>query len=182
MPPFWTAKLAPAFMLFEILERGRWVGNLYAVVLKDKEGHAALLLDGFQLRDVHPVLNLGDAPFEQFMRAFMDRFKRYLESQGFQALLIAPQPSSRTKLINALTRIGQKEGVKVSADFTKPGGNHQLRMLKMFPDYVQSIPASGRRKVHFEGQQINLNGQPPSEQKEENSSGPKARVVPLGEK
>ncbi|MFA5345689.1 MAG: tetratricopeptide repeat protein [Candidatus Omnitrophota bacterium] len=83
----------PAFFLFKVVEKGKWVGNIYSLVSKTQDGKFVLFVDWFKIAKDHPLAskdNSWDNKRKQFMKAFFEQFKIYLASQGFDYLIVAP--------------------------------------------------------------------------------------------
>ena len=154
---FLTTKLDPAFMLFKVVENGRWVGNLYTMVLKDSDGKEAFLLDSFQLNTNHPLLNASDGQFNDTMATFLERLKLYLSQQGFKELLVGSTDiSSRTRIKSTLRVLVQQQGTAISGYFKKPGGDrYRLKMFAFAPSYLQAL-GTVYENLSFSGHKISL--------------------------
>ena len=154
---FLTTKLDPAFMLFKIIENGRWVGNLYAIVLKDS-GNEVILLDSFQLNMQHPLLNASGGQLNNALETFLERFKSYLSQQGFKSLLLnTKRMSSRDKIQSAFTPLAERQGAPVASNFKKPGGsNHRLNMHRITYSFLQALGNIHSDNVSFSGHKIML--------------------------
>ncbi|MBU0547832.1 MAG: M20/M25/M40 family metallo-hydrolase [Candidatus Omnitrophica bacterium] len=155
---FTTTKLDPAFMLFKVVEDGRWVGNLYTMILKDSEGNEALLLDSFQTRMEHPLLKASDGQIKDTLKTFLERLKSYLTQEGFKMLLVSGRSvSSRSRISEILNELVSKESVNVSGSFKKPGGiAHRRIRFSISPEYIQALGEINSENVSFSGQKILL--------------------------
>jgi len=125
----------PAFLSFKLVENGKWIGNIYSIVLKDQDGKFIFYLDNMPVRISHPVTTT-QAKADKLINGFYQKLKAVLEASGFDYFVTAPDPSSRENIRNAIRALG---GTDQSKATTKPGGYGQKTEFGGSSEYIQGL-------------------------------------------
>lgn len=125
----------PAFLSFRLVENGKWIGNIYAIVLKDQEGKFIFYLDNMPVRIHHPVTTT-QAKADKLMKGFYQKLKELLEASGFDYFVTAPDPSTRENIRNVLRALGGTDQAKTA---TKPGGFGHKTEFGLSSEHIQGL-------------------------------------------
>ncbi|MDP2629504.1 MAG: M20/M25/M40 family metallo-hydrolase, partial [Candidatus Harrisonbacteria bacterium] len=125
----------PAFLSFKLVENGKWIGNIYSMILKDGDGKFIFYLDNMPVRMSHQLTN-NQAKADKLINGFYQKLKELLETSGFDYFVMAPDPSSREKIRTALNALG---GDSQSKPTSKPGGYGHKPDFEAGAEYVQGL-------------------------------------------
>ncbi len=139
----------PSFFLFKIMEKGKWVGNVYTVAAKTSDGKYALFVDWFKINRKHPLVT--NAQWEdrrkRFIKNFFTQLKSYIASQGFDYLIVSTATAeSGYGLFNLTQEEAKAEAnghTTVSTKLKKLGGMGHLREGDLPTEYIQNFGDPG---------------------------------------
>ena len=127
----------PAFLSFRLVENGKWLGNIYAIVLKDASGKFVFFLDNMPIRMSHSITGT-QSKSNKLIQNFYHKMKVVLENAGFDYMVLAGDPSSREHIRTALKALGGTQDTKVT---TKPGGFGGQSEFGVSKEYIQGLGA-----------------------------------------
>ncbi len=125
----------PAFLSFRLVENGRWIGNAYAIVLKDSSGKFIFYLDNIPVMLRHPATTV-QVKSDKLIQNFFKQLKPVLENAGFDYFVIANDPSSRANLRTSIKALGGSAETKT---VTKPGGFGGQSEFGVSSEYIQGL-------------------------------------------
>ncbi|MCM8826792.1 MAG: tetratricopeptide repeat protein, partial [Candidatus Omnitrophica bacterium] len=134
----------PGYFLFKIVENGHWVGNIYSVIMKDKDGKYYFFLDVLQINLNHPLVKEGDTWNKGrifFVKSFFRQLKYWLAFEGFDYLVVSSSPSS-SKLSSDIVNVAKEESGRTSPEsmsLRKLGGTDYAQEMGINPEYVQGL-------------------------------------------
>jgi len=137
----------PGFFLFKVIEKNRWVGNIYSLVLKDKNGKYYFFLDMFNMNIKHSIVDTGqnwDERRLKFCTRFIKQLIDYLGSQGFDYLLISTNPVQH-KFGPDLLKVVKEEYGKQNSEtlnLKKLGGTEFFSEAGVNEEYVINLSGS----------------------------------------
>ncbi len=152
----WAAD--PAFLLFKIMENGKWVGNIYSAIFKDANGKTFLFLDSVQIKIGH-TLDAGAR--ESYRKTFAEGFENallaYLGNAGFDYLVVAGDPSTRDKIRSLMqqtsTRLG---GTSETIQAHKVGGLGYLKEFGFSSEYIQGTGTIASGTMTISGTKVSV--------------------------
>ncbi|MBI4706921.1 MAG: M20/M25/M40 family metallo-hydrolase [Candidatus Omnitrophica bacterium] len=120
--------LDPGFLVFKLLQDGKWVGNVYTIVAQ-KDNKPILIIDAVQL----PVLGREwPAPAVELADKIVEKIIEYAQEQGFSAVLM----SSFISNFSAVYKHFSLQYPVKAARIEKVGGFEHLKALGLWDDYV----------------------------------------------
>ncbi|MGA2775344.1 MAG: M20/M25/M40 family metallo-hydrolase [Candidatus Omnitrophota bacterium] len=103
----------PACFLFKVIERNKWVANIYTFAFKDKNGKFYLYIDMFQLNLQHEITKSNQDKEEwrvEFCSRFLKELIGYLGSLGFDYLVVSTNPAQHRIGPDILTAVKRQYG------------------------------------------------------------------------
>ncbi len=152
----------PAFLSFKLVENGKWIGNIYSMVLKDEEGKFIFYLDNMPVQMSHQTTN-AQSKADNLVNGFYPKLKELLEASGFDYFVMAPDPSSREKIRTSLNALG---GTSQSKTTSKPGGNGHKSDFEVGSEYVQGLGTLST-SINANGKWITLDNRAAREKRRE---------------
>ncbi|MFA5276351.1 MAG: hypothetical protein WC417_05615, partial [Candidatus Omnitrophota bacterium] len=144
----------PAFFLFKVIEKGKWVGNVYTVAGKTEDGKFALYLEWFKLAREHQLVanTLWNARRAQFMKDFFSQFKAYLATQGFDYLIVTTATADTSYALYKFTqdqaRIEANNTNPASTNLKKLSSSEHLKEGSLPTEYLQNFGGDGSNSLH----------------------------------
>ena len=158
----------PACFLFKVIEKNKWVGNVYTFAFKDKSGAFYLYIDMFQLNLEHPIVKSNHDWQERrikFCSQFLKQMTGYLGSAGFDYLFVSTNPAQHKispDILSVIKRDYNKENPE-TLNLRKLGGTEFFAEAGVNDEYVQTIPGTYIRNdfQSVTGYKIKLNKSSP---------------------
>jgi len=138
----------PAFFLFKIIENKRWIGNIYSLVTKDKDGKTYLFIDMFSISPAHTMTEVQK---KQMARRFFEAAAQWAGEIGLDGIILSSAASQRDNVGSPLKEAVMdfaKDGVQ-SHNLRKAGGKGYFSEFGLHEEYIQNFGGEATSGLRF---------------------------------
>ncbi|MCG2708144.1 MAG: M20/M25/M40 family metallo-hydrolase, partial [Candidatus Omnitrophica bacterium] len=152
----------PAIPNYKIIENRKWIGNLYAVICKDKEDKVILWIDSVQFKMEHAlVTNKESKEREVFVKNLVEELRIYAGREGFNYLMIAPDSSSRDSIRAEIKKEAQRQRANSQEELdeielTKIVGIEHFKDAEIDIEWIQGLGDLDSNYHKVKGYKLNV--------------------------